>query len=67
VVTANATVGGIMNVVFLLIGLLVAWIVFSLVVFPLLVMTIFAVGALFPYIIGAVALYLLWKFLKKRA
>jgi hypothetical protein len=50
--------------------LIIVYIIFAVIIFPLLVMTIFAfgaLGALFPYIVGAVALYLLWKIVKKRA
>jgi hypothetical protein len=42
-------------------------IIFAVVIFPLFLMSIFAVSVLFPYIIGAVGLYLLWKIVKKRA
>jgi uncharacterized membrane protein YeaQ/YmgE (transglycosylase-associated protein family) len=47
--------------------LIVAYIIFAVIIFPLLIMTIFAFGSLFPYIIGAVVLYIVWKFVKKRA
>jgi hypothetical protein len=51
----------------LLIAFIIVYFIFAIIIFPLLVMSIFAVSVLFPYIIGAVALYLLWKFVKKRA
>jgi hypothetical protein len=51
----------------LLIALLVGYIIFAVIIFPLLVMTIFALPIIFPYLLGAAALYLLWKFVKKRA
>jgi len=46
--------------------LIVAYIIFAVIIFPLLIMTIFAFGSLFPYIIGAVVLYIIWKLWKKR-
>ncbi len=57
----------VMDIFTALLILIVVYIIFAVVLFPLLVMSIFvigALGALFPYIIGAVALYILWKVFK---
>lgn len=56
----------VVNIVLLLLAALVAWIIFSLVIFPVTVMFIFALPYIFPYILGAVAIYFAWKFLKGR-
>ncbi len=37
----------------------------AVVVFPLTVMFLFALPYIYPYILGAIALYILWKYLKK--
>jgi len=56
-----------MNIGLFLLFAVLAWIIFAVVIFPLLVMFIFAIPIILPYVLGAAALYLLWKFVKKRA
>ncbi len=51
--------GAVLGLVLLLFG--------AVVVFPLTVMFLFALPYIYPYILGAAALYFVWKFLKKRA
>jgi hypothetical protein len=51
----------------ILFAFILAYIIFAVIIFPLLVMTLFALPIIFPYLLGAAALYLLWKFVKKRA
>ncbi len=53
-----------MNFGCLLLAAVVGWIIFSLVIFPVVVMTAFAIPILFPYIVGAVALYIVWKLIR---
>lgn len=38
-----------------------AYIVFAVVIFPLVVMLAFAIGALWPYILGVAVFYIIWK------
>jgi hypothetical protein len=52
-------IGAIVGLLFLFFG--------AVVVFPATVMFIFALPYIYPYLLGAAALYLLWKFVKKRA
>ncbi len=48
----------------LLLAAVVAWVIFSVIIFPLIVMTLFAIPILFPYILGAVVLYIVWKLIR---
>ena len=49
-----------------LIFAVVAWIIIAVIIFPLLVMTMFAMSVLWPYLLGAAVLYYVWKYIRGR-
>lgn len=44
----------------------IAWVIFAVVIFPLMVMTAFALPYILPYLLGVVALYMLLKYIRRR-